>query len=49
MQGNQDQEQQDVEQIPISHDSKHCSTTRHFVSRLRKMLLIYVLLRTSLH
>ena len=49
MPGNQDQEQQDVEQIPISHESKHCSTTRHFVPGLRKTLLIYVLLRTSQH
>ena len=49
MQGNQDQEQQDVEQIPISLDSKHCSTTRHLVPRLRKALLIYVFLRTSQH
>ena len=49
MQGNQDQEQQDVEQISILLDSKHCSTTRHFAPRLGNTLLIYVLLRTSQH
>ena len=49
MQSNQDQQQQDVKQIPISLDSKHCSTTRHFAPRLKKTLLIYVLLKTSQH
>ena len=47
MQGNQDQEQQDAEQIPNLEHSKYCSTDRNIAPCLRKTLLIYVLLRIS--
>ena len=49
MQGNQDQELQDVEPTSISRHSKYCSTARHLLPRLRKTLLIHVLLRFKQH
>ena len=54
MQGNQDQEVQDVEQPSISQyntvqHSKDCSTARQLAPRLRITLLIYVLLRIKQH
>ena len=47
MQGNQDQEQQDVEQISNLEHSKYCSTDRNLAPCLKKTSLIYVLLRIS--
>ena len=49
MQGNQDQESQDVEQTSFLRHSKHCSTAGHLLPGLRKTLLIYFLLRISQH